>query len=73
MSIDQAGDPRVQGTSIRSLPKISLHDHLDGAVRPATIIELADGIGARRARDRRRRRSPTGSPRRATPARSSST
>lgn len=26
---------------LRALPKISLHDHLDGGVRPATVIELA--------------------------------
>ncbi|MEY4425159.1 MAG: hypothetical protein RJB56_786 [Actinomycetota bacterium] len=30
---------------IRSLPKISLHDHLDGGLRPQTIIELAAEIG----------------------------
>lgn len=30
---------------IRSLPKISLHDHLDGGLRPQTIIELAAKIG----------------------------
>lgn len=30
---------------IKALPKISLHDHLDGGLRPQTIIELADGIG----------------------------
>ncbi|ABY22083.1 adenosine deaminase [Renibacterium salmoninarum ATCC 33209] len=30
---------------IRSLPKVSLHDHLDGGLRPATIIELAAQIG----------------------------
>ncbi len=30
---------------IRSLPKISLHDHLDGALRPATILELAADTG----------------------------
>jgi adenosine deaminase len=37
----------VPGTDIsfNSLPKISLHDHLDGGLRPATIIELADEIG----------------------------
>jgi adenosine deaminase len=32
-------------TSIRNLPKISLHDHLDGGLRPQTIIELADSVG----------------------------
>ena len=26
-------------------PKALLHDHLDGGLRPATIVELADGIG----------------------------
>ena len=30
---------------IRSLPKISLHDHLDGGLRPQTIIELATEVG----------------------------
>jgi len=33
------------GPSIVSLPKVSLHDHLDGGLRPSTIIELADEIG----------------------------
>nr|WP_179580816.1 adenosine deaminase [Leifsonia psychrotolerans] len=32
-------------TSINDLPKVSLHDHLDGGLRPATMIELADSIG----------------------------
>lgn len=31
--------------NIRKLPKVSLHDHLDGGLRPATIIELANEIG----------------------------
>lgn len=30
---------------IRALPKVSLHDHLDGGLRPATIIELAGAVG----------------------------
>lgn len=38
-------DPKLQGVSIRSLPKVSLHDHLDGGLRPQTILELADEIG----------------------------
>ncbi len=45
MPIDQHGDSVLQGLSIRSLPKVSLHDHLDGGVRPATIIELSDELG----------------------------
>jgi adenosine deaminase len=30
---------------IRSAPKVLLHDHLDGGVRPATIVELAEENG----------------------------
>jgi adenosine deaminase len=30
---------------IRAVPKVLLHDHLDGGLRPATIIELADEFG----------------------------
>ncbi|HEX6871432.1 MAG TPA: adenosine deaminase [Micromonosporaceae bacterium] len=30
---------------IRKAPKALLHDHLDGGLRPATILELADSIG----------------------------
>ena len=30
---------------IRRLPKVLLHDHLDGGLRPATIVELADQVG----------------------------
>lgn len=30
---------------IESLPKVSLHDHLDGGVRPATVLELATAAG----------------------------
>jgi adenosine deaminase len=31
--------------TIRDAPKVLLHDHLDGGLRPATVIELADAIG----------------------------
>jgi adenosine deaminase len=30
---------------IRAMPKVLLHDHLDGGLRPQTIIELADEVG----------------------------
>jgi len=30
---------------IRSLPKALLHDHLDGGLRPSTVIELAEEFG----------------------------
>jgi adenosine deaminase len=40
--IHTAYDPNFD---FRSLPKVSLHDHLDGGLRPATIIELAAEIG----------------------------
>ena len=30
---------------MRSLPKVLLHDHLDGGLRPETIIEIAEEIG----------------------------
>jgi adenosine deaminase len=32
---------------IRRAPKALLHDHLDGGLRPETIVELADAIGHR--------------------------
>ena len=32
-------------TFLRSLPKVLLHDHLDGGLRPQTIIELARDQG----------------------------
>ena len=32
---------------LRAAPKVLLHDHLDGGLRPATVIELADAAGYR--------------------------
>jgi adenosine deaminase len=34
-------------TTIATAPKVLLHDHLDGGVRPATVIELSEQIGYR--------------------------
>src|SRR3982751_2675309 len=31
----------VTPEAIRSAPKVLLHDHLDGGLRPATVVELA--------------------------------
>jgi adenosine deaminase len=33
--------------SLRHAPKVLLHDHLDGGVRPATVVELAERVGYR--------------------------
>jgi adenosine deaminase len=33
--------------TIRAAPKVLLHDHLDGGLRPQTVIELADEAGYR--------------------------
>lgn len=40
-------DYLIPGTDIdmQGLPKVSLHDHLDGGLRPQTILELADTDG----------------------------
>ncbi|MGC0333888.1 adenosine deaminase [Streptomyces sp. SAI-170] len=36
---------RVDADVIRRLPKAVLHDHLDGGLRPATVVELAQEVG----------------------------
>lgn len=41
----QLDDPTVDGVRVRELPKVSLHDHLDGGVRPATVFELSRELG----------------------------
>jgi adenosine deaminase len=34
-----------EGIAIDELPKVSLHDHLDGGLRPATIVDIAREAG----------------------------
>ncbi|MEU8590131.1 adenosine deaminase [Streptomyces sp. NPDC048664] len=36
---------RVDADVIRRLPKVVLHDHLDGGLRPSTVVELAAEVG----------------------------
>jgi adenosine deaminase len=35
----------VAAIDFRRLPKVLLHEHLDGGLRPATVIELAREVG----------------------------
>ncbi len=45
-SVPTADAPGVPtADQIRRVPKVLLHDHLDGGLRPETIVELAAGIG----------------------------
>ena len=44
-------DVSLSEEKIRLVPKVLLHDHLDGGLRPATIIELASEFGYRRPAD----------------------
>jgi len=37
--------PRATEDQVRRAPKVLLHDHLDGGLRPETIVEIADEIG----------------------------
>ena len=37
----------ISPESIRTAPKVLLHDHLDGGLRPATVVELAEEAGYR--------------------------
>ncbi|WP_018501446.1 adenosine deaminase [Parafrankia discariae] len=36
---------KITEAAIRRVPKVLLHDHLDGGLRPETIVELADATG----------------------------
>jgi adenosine deaminase len=37
--------PKLDRALLRSVPKVLLHEHLDGVLRPQTIVELAREIG----------------------------
>ncbi len=37
--------PHVTPDLLRSVPKVLLHDHLDGGLRPSTVVELAQEFG----------------------------
>ncbi|RYP86217.1 adenosine deaminase [Nocardioides guangzhouensis] len=38
-------NPRPSRDVVRRAPKVLLHDHLDGGLRPATVLELAREVG----------------------------
>lgn len=37
--------PTLTPGQLHTAPKVVLHDHLDGGLRPATVLELADEVG----------------------------
>lgn len=40
-----SGTARIPTAVLRAAPKVSLHDHLDGALRPQTVIDLSEAEG----------------------------
>lgn len=40
-----SGEEMLARIEMRSLPKVLLHEHLDGGLRPGTMIELAEAAG----------------------------
>jgi adenosine deaminase len=36
---------KLDRTLLRALPKVLIHEHLDGVLRPSTVVELAQAIG----------------------------
>src|SRR6187549_3827654 len=42
---EPSAGPVITQEQVRRAPKVLLHDHLDGGLRPATIVELAAEVG----------------------------
>ncbi len=40
-----SGRTKLTRDAVHALPKVLLHEHLDGGLRPETVLELADEIG----------------------------
>ena len=66
---EPSAGPAVTREQVQRAPKVLLHDHLDGGLRPATIVELAARGRARAARSATPSRWASGSRRWPTPAR----
>ncbi|MFC4335285.1 adenosine deaminase [Salininema proteolyticum] len=45
MTAQEKNPQEITLADIQQAPKVLLHDHLDGGLRPHTIVELADAIG----------------------------
>lgn len=41
----QRHEATIEGVPVRSLPKVALHEHLDGGLRPGTVLDLAREAG----------------------------
>jgi adenosine deaminase len=44
-TVPDPGEPGVDPHVIAQVPKVLLHDHLDGGLRSATILDIADQVG----------------------------
>ncbi|MFT4547240.1 MAG: adenosine deaminase, partial [Verrucomicrobiales bacterium] len=45
MEVSLRGSALIEATDFLKLPKVLLHEHLDGGLRPQTVIELAAKTG----------------------------
>jgi adenosine deaminase len=45
MPVARLGAATLDPAALRALPKVLLHDHLDGGLRPQTVIDLAREVG----------------------------